>query len=838
MKDVKKILNTTRHPVIASSEDREHSYDDKYALVETVTNLFVASATNVLNQLGVPVDTVINWVRNDKRSVVLRFTMDQKINYWKQTRRKGQNLLDNSYDHHFKVATPYKLELLKGGGGSGVGEGTLLLRHREDMQKVIVIIGGKDRVPPPPFPNDSESIELDITWIAQQLASQNVGGVESSPFSIDRLSKECKTPRRNPDVEKAREFLEQFDSWVLHLTDLVTRHDPKVRSAVTNHSDRIFSPVLPLFENHKVIDQETIGTFIEKHDDSLKEGITSIANLYKDKEIVTDKEAAMLLLVEQLMALKNWWNFSVNHVEEMLYKQLEDAIGKRVTPKDFQDFIDFHVKHIFKDDYVPKPFAYAIRRGKNYPDGMLSLVGGPHNKLVTEHFQTTVRRIPVDDSRPPMFIPLSPATSVEIQGDRFLHGWLLSQWAGPNMSRKKFLVARAHQFSSFLLVIGQMRGPNHFVPKNAIILQNKDEVMIQLSTSVLPSAKEFKDSIGSLSPEQQDFAKVFRKMQLESSVLGICVIQIKPQLERLLNLPSGALTKEIRLTQDLMNLFVDYQIPSDLLSYDGVPNATISEKVKSVKEYVKAVAKVIDDLKEKQLKDEKMKKKMRKTLNDEHSFQQSSDYSNVFETTSARFETLSFEPSSCPHDSSASGSYDHKWSADRGDGKFSHGIKKTENADIDFTQIPNVLDKRIEKEDEDGALKSTIITPTPHFWRSRQPNLLSDPVESMIDSSNVQDETNKAIDLLTAISRSGSLPVHASELHIVIGMTHCFAKQIMETIIQDNVNPIKKIEQSLLIIASVIHNEPNISNLGPNDMEKHDTVVEPEIVLTKEDATE
>ena len=49
----------------------------------------------------------------------------------------------------------------------------------------------------------------------------------------------------------------------------------------------------------------------------------------------------------------------------------------------------------------------------------------------------------------------------------------------------------------------------------------------------------------------------------------MCIIQLKPQLEKLLNLPDDSLTKEIKLTQDLMEMFITYQIPSDLLSYDG-----------------------------------------------------------------------------------------------------------------------------------------------------------------------------------------------------------------------------------------------------------------------------
>jgi hypothetical protein len=82
-------------------------------------------------------------------------------------------------------------------------------------------------------------------------------------------------------------------------------------------------------------------------------------------------------------------------------------------------------------------------------------------------------------------------------------------------------------------------------------------------------------------------------MQLESSMFGIFIVQLKPQLEVLLGLPEGALTKEIKLTQDLMSLFVSYQIPSNLLTYDGPDAAAICEKVDSVKGNVKAVLDMI-----------------------------------------------------------------------------------------------------------------------------------------------------------------------------------------------------------------------------------------------------
>lgn len=54
-----------------------------------------------------------------------------------------------------------------------------------------------------------------------------------------------------------------------------------------------------------------------------------------------------------------------------------------------------------------------------------------------------------------------------------------------------------------------MAGADRFEPKNAIVLQNKDEVLIPLLLNELPTAKELKDAISSMSPEQQRSAKGF-----------------------------------------------------------------------------------------------------------------------------------------------------------------------------------------------------------------------------------------------------------------------------------------------------------------------------------------
>ncbi|CAN0471703.1 unnamed protein product, partial [Discosporangium mesarthrocarpum] len=156
-----------------------------------------------------------------------------------------------------------------------------------------------------------------------------------------------------------------------------------------------------------------------------------------------------------------------------------------------------------------------------------------------------------------------------------------------------------------MVQVGKIAAADLFEPLHAIIVKDKDEVMIPLLMDPLPTPKEFRDAIESLSPEQQRFAKAFRAMQLQSSLFGMLVIQIKPQMETLLRLPSGSLTKEIQLTQDLMQLFVEYQVPSDLLTFDGDEGAPKAEKLGAVKEYVAQLKATIAQQKQEQLEDQR-----------------------------------------------------------------------------------------------------------------------------------------------------------------------------------------------------------------------------------------
>jgi hypothetical protein len=130
-------------------------------------------------------------------------------------------------------------------------------------------------------------------------------------------------------------------------------------------------------------------------------------------------------------------------------------------------------------------------------------------------------------------------------------------------------------------------------------------------------------------------------MQLSSTLFGLVVLQIRPQMEKLLRLPVDCLAKEIQLTQDLMKLFNTYQIPSDLLTFRGTgrsdfifhdffspfksvfffffafisvlfsfmflragPESNPDEQVACVRGYVRQIEKVIQDAQDHDLKEQ------------------------------------------------------------------------------------------------------------------------------------------------------------------------------------------------------------------------------------------
>jgi len=111
----------------------------------------------------------------------------------------------------------------------------------------------------------------------------------------------------------------------------------------------------------------------------------------------------------------------------------------------------------------------------------------------------------------------------------------------------------------------------------------------------------------------------------------------------------------------------------------------------------------------------------------------------------------------------------------------------------------------LEALDEDAALRPTLISTGPVWTKRSQRSMLASPSTATLGSEDQSRLKDAAFDLLDALSRSGALSLDAAELHMVLAATHVFDKNLVDTVVQQNVNPIEKVERSAMMVAAVVH---------------------------------
>mmetsp|Transcript_43764 Transcript_43764/g.103411 ORF Transcript_43764/g.103411 Transcript_43764/m.103411 type:complete len:974 (+) Transcript_43764:105-3026(+) len=922
LKQVELVLHAEKHP--NSAAEVHHKYDDKYLLVECMTNSAVASQLNCLAAIGVtkPMVTMMKeWSRT--HAVSLRFRAEERCSFIKEETREVENptkhveelsvagVVKSTFtsksvttvtEYFWKFEVSYVLIACRGTGSSEADCVEILKRSSSSVRKTATKSppAVEARIP-------ALAAEVNITWLLQQIQSPD----DVLPqFKVDRADRRCCTPRRNPEVDAGFQHFVQVAAWCKRVVDYLQNlfsipTEPKRQfDMAALRAGQVLVPVLPLMLEGAEISEDVTAAAAaasasEEQPEAQKAATdpnctvlarlsaalerkscllsTADSNALLSEEtralqcrhaeakqalpsstegIASSSEAIVAITLQHCASVCEEWGQALEFVEELLRRQLLKAIGKEVTPADFADYMIFHNRKVFAEAYAPIPFCFAVRRSeKHTPEGTVSIeqevvgsggdsnIAAPITTMVAKSFAPRMMRFPV-----------SASTEVSFGGDRYLHAYLSHQFEGQS-GAKLSVVSRARQFSSMIVLIGRITSATSFEPKYAAIVQNKDELKIPLDMSTIPTPKEFKDAIESLSPEQQNFAKAFRSMQLESTLFGIVVIQIKPQLEKVLNLPADSLTKEIKLTQDLMQLFIKYQIPSDLLSFDASGSADDGfamvdpspvEKLAAVKAHVQAMNDMIAQAKQEELQEARQERDFALPLLEEEEkvreVKQLKKKGAPFGGGGGMMKMRAAAPRSSMRSLAACQALPPPCGAPGGamasnsaapppppapapsqqpvaaaaqpqsqqaeapqQHKQEDGEAVSDGADRDFTQVPHEMDRRFEELDTDSALRPTIITPSDTWTKRAQKALLASPTESTLRQSEQKLEKDAAFDLLDGLTKSGALPIDHASLHIVVAATHCFDRTVIETVVRDNVNPIVKVERSSLIMASTIH---------------------------------
>jgi hypothetical protein len=885
MRQIRTLLDHTRNP--QRPTDVPHRYDDKYTLAEILARTSIAALLQCLGSIGLSDEglaQLLDWART--RSVTLRFKAQETCKFlreevrqvesaqqhvvekrtrWGGTETTTEKIVTTVREYFWSFEFSYELVAFQG----NMPEKTVKLHGRTGRVELKTAA----RTTPRPEEAIRPCLDANITWLLGQ-----IDGAHRASFSIDRAAPTCHTPRRNEPVDAALRCFQELASWCARVHgyfvhEIFSLQADHGRDLSAIHARDVFVPVVPVFEasgsTEESVGERSAGyaaTFLAEQQRSLAARRAQLAQLFpRDASLVTVADATLLVTLLHAIDICNRFSDGVDHIEAMLQQQLIAAIGKVLSPGDFAAYIEFHQRKIFQPAFQPRPFSHAIRRPEHSPEGVLSIEASHNDATPAPIFTTCASR----EARRPMYFSLDAATRVSFLGERHLHAWVAHQFSGRSRLSLQ-LVARARQFSSFLLLVGRIVSADTFAPCHAILLQNKDVLKIPLLLEQIPTPKEFRDAIESLSPEQQRFARAFRDMQLESTLFGVCIVQIKPQLEALLNLPPDSLTKEIKLTQELLSLFIEYQIPSDLISYDGPADAPAEHKLARVTEHVSRMQAMIQLSKNREIEEAQERERLRlaeanKTPffppEDDRPMLRSADEGMVMRTIA--MAPRMFAPTGAPMPSMSApmpppspGALSPKMAPPpapapaRPQGPppapmapapatvaapaqvappeprrpvvFGTIQPATEPQDgiVDYTRVPADLDKKFEQFDHDSALRPTVINPGDPWTRTYQKGLLSEPTTATLQAREQETERNKAFDLLDALSRSGALPLEHASLHVLMASTHCFDKTLLDTVIQDNVNPIEKVERSLMLVATTIHDQPATALLAPIQRER------------------
>lgn len=858
-KHIRTVLDHTRNP--QRPADVPHRYDDKFLLAEFVTRTAVAAVVQALEAIGLTAAQAAElraWAKT--RAVTLRLIAHEDCRFLREERRKvesseyvsevkgtfgsstrSEKIITTIVEYRWAFEFEYELVAFPG----TATDRALVVAARKGQVELTTTTDQ----PPRPRTVVRPPVDVNLTWL---FAHQDAEG--RAAFAIDRTAPTCHTPRRNAEIDDAVAAAGEVATWCAAVAEYFRGHlftaQPEHGLDLAAIDDReVFVPVLPLLEDggaDGVLPLAYLHAFLAEAQRTLTAKRRALdAAFPRDASVITAVEAGLLVALLHARRVCGQLVDSVDHLEALLRQQLVAAIGKELTPADFTAYMDFHHRKLVAPAFRPLPFSYAIRRPDHDPEGVVAIEAGRAG--ASEPIATTVRRIA---AARPMSFGLDAATRVTFHGERYLHAWVSHQFSGQAPAALQ-LVARARQFSSFVLLVGRISSADTFEPRLGLIVQNKDLVKLPLLLEQLPTPKEFRDAIESLSPEQQRFAKAFRGMQLESTLFAVCVIQIKPQLEKLLRLPPDSLTKEIRLTQELLDLFIEYQLPSDLLSYDGPADLPAADKLERVKQYVARMYEMIERSKARELEQEREREALRLAQLDrspppmpfggppampggapEGTRGRGSRPAPpppgmpgmagpVAMPVSVGYSMSAPPPAPPPPPPSAAPAPvavaapapvatppPRRQPGEPAPTDPSAAASAGDREPADYTRLPAELDRRFESLDTDGALRATILNPGEPWTRTAQPGLLSAPTTATLSAADRDRERHRAFDLLDALTRSGSLAIDDASLHVILAATHCFDRTLVETVIADNVNPIEKVERSLMIVGATIHGRP------------------------------
>jgi len=420
-----------------------HQYDDKYAIAECVTRLAYESSLRFCELLGLDADAAAR-VRDSKGPGKVSFALDVEASatplrtrekaiegpsvtvereressgsLWGTSKSKAATttkVTTKVTEHLWTRAWRVRLRAFRGTDLVA----TLLDCGLEGVEAT--------RTKDAPGSWTRQGAAPVVLAEADWLAALPRGAVA---FAIDRGT--AKTPRRNDDVDEALARLRALARFARDAKRMVpdatgraavektlggaraSVFQPAACCALVEAGDETTAPTAqePALMNH-------CGATLDRAAASMVEAARGAG----EQARAADAEAPGLGLDARLA--RAWLGLflledaasdlegAVDHLEHLLYAQLRDAVGKTLTPADFDQYMRAHERRLYKPAFRPRPMTHAIRRTPTaFPEGSVSLEDGDRKPV----FCLSRRVDALEGST--IRVPVGAATVLECRGE-------------------------------------------------------------------------------------------------------------------------------------------------------------------------------------------------------------------------------------------------------------------------------------------------------------------------------------------------------------------------------------------------------------------------------------
>ena len=600
---------------------------------------------------------------------------------------------------------------------------------------------------------NAATVEIALDWLLML-----VDGTSQANFTIDRSETSCKTPTRNCMVQAAEVFHRNLLFFANQALFMILSCTGGANSNLLSIRDNGMTiPIFPLVELQKTDDNrlamlltvEDLDKIMINHEKDLRGTIQKLTSSFAQDTGSTDLISIYFALFH-LQHLCFEYLKSLDYMENLLCFQFFSSIGKIVSVQDMADFMNFNNRNLFLPQFSPRQFTYPVQYKETHSIGTFSMErrfkGG--NSQPIEMFCCEL------DSLREMSLIVRDDLQFTTSGRKTLHSWVRSDFKGEEAAGEQIqLSVRAKQFSSFVVMLGEVSSEN-FKPSHAIVVKNKDDVLI-------PFLIDGKDPSSQQKAQEQhpNFFAAFQQLQKHNQLMGICILHIKPLIERSFRLQEGSLAKDLSICEDLLELAADSLGPS-FISLDN----TLCNEDKLIQM-------------NSQITELRAKKNSQKFSSNTHSRGHSS--------------RVTFDKITLPL---------HQSLPTPGDETLALSREVQEKLNAEFP----------------GVFFPSTVHPAPTWERNRQANLFSKPQREAISTIHIQNETETVFRLLKLLSQSGEIRSLEVDLHIVLTNTHSFEDSVFDCITKGNQNPIEILTRSTIAVASSIHKLPPEDVVNPN----------------------